>query len=181
MIVTLIGYRGCGKSSVGPLLAAQLRCPCIDCDDELERRAGRTIPEIFATDGEPEFRRLETELLAEILAGPDAVVSAGGGAILAEENCRNMKDAGPVVWLNAPVEVLAARIAGDEQAGARRPSLTGQSAVAEVAGVLNQRLPLYAAAATMTVDSSEASPAQIAEIIATRLTTETAEPAHDQP
>src|SRR5262245_56262912 len=112
MVVTLIGYRGCGKSTVAPELAARLGCAWIDADVELERGAGRTIREIFATDGEAAFRELEHEVLTELVLRANLIVAAGGGAILREDNTRAMRTAGPVVWLSAPVDVLCDRILG---------------------------------------------------------------------
>lgn len=169
MIITLIGYRGCGKSSVGPLLAERRNCPCIDSDHEIEARARKSIREIFADDGEPEFRRMESEVLEELLSGPPAVIAAGGGAILSDVNRKRMKDAGPVVWLNASPETLASRIGQDAASQERRPSLTGRSIEDEVRDVLTARLPLYRDAATMMVDADSATPAQIAEQILQQL------------
>jgi shikimate kinase len=169
MIVTLIGYRGCGKSSVGPLLAARLQCRCIDSDDEIEASSGKSIGEIFADDGETRFRALETEVLRKLLTGPSSVVAAGGGAILASVNRERMKQAGPVVWLTASIATLASRIGGDEESQQRRPSLTGKSIEDEVADVLESRLDLYRDAATMTVDAESESPQQITERIVAAL------------
>ena len=81
MVITLIGYRGTGKSTLASPLAQRLGWDWIDADVELERRAGRSIQSIFATDGEPEFRRLERELLAELLLRDRLVIAAGGGAV----------------------------------------------------------------------------------------------------
>lgn len=166
MIITLIGYRGCGKSSVGPLLAERLNCRCIDSDDVIEKRAARSIADIFATDGEPKFRQLETEVLTDLVqTAPPLVIAAGGGAVLAEANRKLMTNAGPVVWLKASAETLANRISSDESSGARRPSLTGQSVTDEVAGILAKRIPLYRDTATLIVDAETHSPSVIAERI----------------
>ena len=165
MIVTLIGYRGCGKSSVGPLLAKRLQCRCVDSDDEIESSSGKPIREIFADDGESVFRDRETEVLRKLLSEPPAVIAAGGGAILAQVNRERMKHAGPVVWLTASAATLASRIGGDDTSQHRRPSLTGKSIEDEVAEVLNSRLPLYKDAATITIDAESESPQQIAERI----------------
>lgn len=155
MIVTLIGYRGTGKTSVAPRLAARLGVPWIDADPELERRAGRTIREIFATDGEPEFRRLERETLVDLLSRGSGVIAAGGGAILNSDTRRDIRAAGPVVWLQAAVETLANRIAGDATSRERRPNLTGQGGVDEIRTLLAVREPLYRETATLTVDTTD--------------------------
>ncbi len=165
MIVTLIGYRGCGKSSVGPLLATRLQCRCVDSDDEIESSSGKPIREIFADDGESSFRARETEVLRNLLSNPPAVIAAGGGAVLAQVNRERMKQAGPVVWLTASVATLASRIGGDETSQQRRPSLTGRSIEDEVADVLEIRRPLYKDAATITIDAESESPQQIADRI----------------
>ncbi len=169
MIVTLIGYRGCGKSSVGPLLASRLQCRCVDSDDEIEARSGKSIKEIFADGGETTFRALETEVLRDLLMHPPAVIAAGGGAILAPVNRERMKHAGPVVWLTASAATLALRIEGDEASLQRRPSLTGQSIEDEVADVLESRRDLYKDVSTMTIDAEAESPHQIAERIVAAL------------
>ena len=165
MIVTLIGYRGCGKSSVGPLLARHLGCDCVDSDDRIEESTGQTIAEIFAADGEAVFRKYETSVLQQLLTSPPLVIAAGGGAILSPVNREHMQAAGPVVWLNASVKTLAHRIGHDAASGDRRPSLTGQSIEAEVETVLNTRLPLYEEAATLIVDADTDSPQAIADKI----------------
>lgn len=163
MTITLIGYRGCGKSTVGQLLASRLGWPCVDSDDVIEQETGLTISQIFATCGESGFREKETDVLHELLKRNQTVVAAGGGAVLSERNRRMMKDAGPVVWLQASPENLAARIEQDQNSATRRPSLTGKSITDEVRDVLLQRLPCYADAATLTVDVDFGTPEEIAE------------------
>lgn len=166
MIITLIGYRGCGKSSVGPLLAERIGCSFVDSDTVVEVQAGKSIAAIFADDGEAAFRELETDVLEDLLDTPPVVVATGGGAILAELNRQRMHEAGPVVWLDASAAVLAERIGGDDVSGKNnRPSLTGKSVVEEVAEVLAVRRALYEQAATLTVDVESATPDQIAERI----------------
>src|SRR5512144_1080339 len=101
MIITLIGTRGTGKSTIAPLLAARLGWEWIDADIELERRAGKSIREIFATEGEPAFRTLERQTLVDLLKRDRLVIAAGGGAILNPDTRRDVQSAGPVVWLQA--------------------------------------------------------------------------------
>ena len=165
MIVTLIGYRGCGKSSVGPLLAARLGCDCVDSDDVVEQSEGKSIADIFAGEGEGHFRALETATLTDLLSRNPIVIAAGGGVILAEINRKRMKAAGPVVWLQAAATTLASRIEADQNSANRRPSLTGQSIQAEVEDVLKKRQPLYEDAATLIVDAETDSPKIIADRI----------------
>ncbi len=169
MIITLIGYRGCGKSSVGPLLAKHLGWNCIDSDDEIERVAEKSIAEIFAEDGEACFRQIESDVLGRLVKQQKIIIAAGGGAILAKANRDRMKLAGPVVWLQAKATTLAARISNDESSSARRPTLTGKSIEDEVSEVLNARKSAYTDAATMIVDADNNSPAHIAEEIVKQL------------
>ena len=102
----LIGYRGSGKTTAGRLVAARLGCPFIDADEKLERDSGRPIREIFATEGEPKFRDLESAVLAEVCAGPECLVSTGGGVVLREANRELMARHGYLVWLSADADTL---------------------------------------------------------------------------
>ncbi|MDZ4683640.1 MAG: shikimate kinase [Planctomycetaceae bacterium] len=154
MIVTLIGYRGTGKTSVAPRLAERLGLPWIDADPELERRAGRSIRDIFATDGEPEFRRLERAVLVDLLSQGPRVLAVGGGAVLNPDTRRDFRAAGPVVWLQADAETLAARIAADATSRGRRPNLTAAGGLDEIRTLLAAREPLYRETATLTVDTA---------------------------
>ncbi len=169
MVITLIGYRGSGKSAVARLLATALNLPWIDSDDVIEERTGRSIREIFAEHGEAEFRRLEQSVIHEITRQQSLVIATGGGTILAENNRRCMKAAGPVVWLQASVANLAERIQQDETTGDRRPSLTGQSVAEEVESVLASRLTQYQDAATIVVDTDGLSLQQVADEIRRQL------------
>src|SRR4051812_10654520 len=80
-MIVLIGFMGAGKSSVGALLAAKLGLPFVDTDREIERRAGARVPDIFTASGEAGFRALERAVIDEVLAGTEAVVALGGGAL----------------------------------------------------------------------------------------------------
>ncbi len=172
MVITLIGYRGSGKSSVARLLAAALQLEWIDSDDVIEEQAGRSIREIFAQDGEAEFRRLEQAVIRDLTGRDSLVIAAGGGAILADENRRAMRAAGPVVWLQASVENLAQRIQADDSTNERRPSLTGQSVADEIESVLRSRHDLYADAATISVSTDNMSLQEVADRIVQRLPAE---------
>lgn len=158
--LVLIGYRGCGKSSVGPLLAGRLGRPFRDADAELEADAGTSIRDIFAAEGEAGFRDRETATLRKLTAGEPAVIATGGGAVLRAENRDLLRASGFVVWLRAPAEVLWGRIAADPTTAARRPNLAG-GGFAEVAALLAAREPLYAAAAHAAVDATR-SPGDVA-------------------
>ncbi len=165
MAVTLIGYRGTGKSAVAPHLAALWGWEWIDADVELERRAGRSIQEIFATDGEPVFRTMERELLKELLQSNRLTIAAGGGAILSAETRKRMRTSGPVIWLRATVATIAQRIAQDTTTAARRPKLTAQGGVAEIRKLLAIREPFYASTSMFSITVDTDPP----EIIATKI------------
>ena len=166
MVITLIGYRGTGKSTLASPLAQRLGWDWIDADVELERRAGRSIQNIFATDGEPEFRRLERELLAELLQRDRLVIAAGGGAIMNEATRAEMKSAGPVVWLQASADTIERRLATDPTTGQRRPNLTSTGGRAEIERLLALREPLYRECATIVLDSENISIAEMVDVVA---------------
>lgn len=170
MVITLIGYRGTGKSTLAAPLAERLDWEWLDADIELERRAGRSIQSIFATDGEPEFRRLERELLSELLKRDRLVIAAGGGAILDEATRVDMKSAGPVIWLQASVDTIERRLATDPTTGQRRPNLTSSGGRAEIERLLTIRQPLYRECATITLEADTASAGQLVEAVLKQLT-----------
>lgn len=168
MIITLIGYRGCGKSSVAPRLARRLGWSWVDSDDVIEQRAECSIGQIFESAGESEFRRLESAVLSDLLGQTALVIASGGGAVLAECNRRLMKSAGPVVWLHVSAAALAARLQKGRSAN-RRPSLTGKPIADEVAEVLAFREPLYRECASLIVDAEFERPEQVAARIERQL------------
>lgn len=149
-VVTLIGLMGAGKTKVGRLAATTLRRPFVDTDDAIEEASGRTIAQIFETDGEAEFRRREAAAVRAALAQPGAIVSVGGGAVLDPENTRRMRAAGPVVWLYAEPETLADRLHTSVLRG-DRPLLAGAEPVTVLRELLERRRPAYTAAASATL------------------------------
>lgn len=169
MVITLIGYRGTGKSTLAAPLAQQLGWEWLDADVELERRAGRSIKDIFATDGEPEFRRLERELLSELLKRDQLVLAAGGGAIQNEATRADMKAAGPVIWLQASVDTIERRLATDPTTGQRRPNLTSGGGRGEIERLLTVREPLYRECATITLNADNSSVDQLIDLVLKQL------------
>jgi shikimate kinase len=165
MVITLIGYRGTGKSTLAAPLARRLGWDWIDADVELERRAGRSIKQIFDTDGEPEFRRLERELISELLRRDQLVIAAGGGAILNEATRHDLKTSGPVIWLQASADVIERRLATDPTTGQRRPNLTTAGGREEIERLLAIREPLYRACSTTIVEADSAAPEQLVEAV----------------
>jgi shikimate kinase len=123
--VILTGFMATGKTEVGRRLARALACPFVDTDDLVQAKAGRTIAEIFAVDGEPHFRALERQAVEQACAMSDAVVATGGGTMLDADNRRRLAAAGPIVCLAATPEDILARV-GDP---ATRPLLAGRNGV----------------------------------------------------
>ncbi len=151
--IILIGYRGTGKTTIAHSLAARLGCDTIDCDVEIERRAGKTIAEIFAQDGEPFFRSLERSLIAELLEEitKPLILSTGGGAVLHSETRKKLREVGVVVWLTAEPETILARLRGDESTATKRPSLSELPPLEEIQTMLNRRRALYEETAHLIV------------------------------
>jgi shikimate kinase len=158
----LIGPRGAGKSSVGPLLARAVGLPFFDADDEVERAAGERVAVLFESG---RFRAEEARVLGRLLAGPPAVVAAGGGCVL-WEGFRAAVRGWTVAWLDAEAPALAARLRDDPRP---RPSLTGFPLHEEIARVREARAPLYAAIAAARFDTTGLSPAEVATRIARSL------------
>lgn len=169
MVVTLIGYRGTGKTTVGGQLAARLNWDFVDTDREIERQAGKSIAAIFAEDGEPRFRDLERHELEHQFLQQQRVVSAGGGAILDGTTRQRMVLAGPVVWLQASVETIVERLRRDESTASSRPSLTGEDIYQEVATVLGEREFLYAEPATLIINTDHRDITSIVDEIVAQL------------
>lgn len=167
--ILLIGYRGTGKSTVAPALAAKLGWDWIDADEELEHRAGKSIAAIFADDGEPAFRDLESQVVADLCGRSSIVIALGGGAVLREENRQTIRATGPVIWLRAGVDEIVARIAADSATASRRPQLTAAGGRAEIETLLAARTPHYQECATFVVDTEGKSPATIADEIIAKL------------
>ena len=172
MIITLIGFRGTGKSTLAPRLASKLGWEWADADVELEKRAGRSIRDIFSSDGEPEFRRLERETLVLLLKRHRLVLAAGGGAILNEDTRRDFQAAGPVVWLQASVDSIANRILTRGAMTPHRPNLTSLTGFDEIRTLVIQREPLYRDAATLTVATDRMSLDEIAQEVLRNLPVE---------
>jgi shikimate kinase len=163
--ITFIGYRGSGKSAVGALVAERLRWRFVDADDELERRAGRTIRDIFAHDGEPHFRRIEEEVLKELLSETPIVIAAGGGAVLSPQTRDRLKHSGVVVYLEVSPAVAEQRIAGDLTTAQRRPALTGLPQRAEIESTMAARRAFYEECATITLNADRATVFELAEAV----------------
>lgn len=159
--IALVGGRGTGKSTVGPIVAADLGFQFLDADRELEAAAGRTIIEIFRTDGEGAFRVQETAVLARLLDLDNVVIACGGGAVLDPLNRERLNGRAFTVWLEASPGTCWRRMCGDSEP---RPDLTPHGGEREVREVQAARRPLYQAAAHAVIDA-EPSPQEVADAI----------------
>lgn len=143
--IVLTGFSGTGKSAVAPLVAHRLGWEVLDTDHLVEERTGRPIPDIFRDEGEERFRQLETEALREACWREDAVVSAGGGAVLRRENRARMADGGFIVCLEARPETILRRLqAGQAAEPLDRPLLTSADPLARIRGLKAARQQVYA-------------------------------------
>ncbi len=150
MYPVLIGLMGCGKSSIGRLLAEELGLTMLDLDHYIVEKAGKTIPEIFAEHGEEEFRDLETEALREVLGTP-VVIASGGGVVMREQNRAMLEVHSPVIWLKSSLHFLAARIQGDEN----RPLTAGRDALTVLQQLAEVRYPYYTQCADYVLHRGE--------------------------
>lgn len=159
----LIGMMGSGKTAVGRLVADRCGCDFVDSDELVEQQAGRSIAEIWDSEGEPGFRRRERAAVASV-AGRHAVVATGGGVILDEVNVRLMRSHGRVVWLTAGVEVLAGRVGAAEN----RPLLRDGDTEDRLDEILTERRDRYGAAAHDVVDTEDRTLDDIADEVRAR-------------
>ncbi len=150
--IVLIGFMGCGKSTVGRELHHRLGYPLVDMDQTIEERAGKPITAIFADDGEAAFRDMETALLRELNdpTAPRRIISTGGGVIGREENRALLQQLGYVVWLHAPAHVILARTAKNFN----RPLLQTEDPAAKIAALMAERQPLYEQTAHLKLDTA---------------------------
>lgn len=160
MLISLTGFMGSGKSTVGALLADALGCPLLELDALIAARAERSIPEIFAADGEAGFRRLEATLLRQTVeryAEATAVLSLGGGALENASSARLIHEKTLCIYLQTSVDTLRERLSGS---GSTRPLLAG-----DWEALLRRRLPTYEKTAHVTLDTDGLSPEQITDEI----------------
>ena len=158
MNLVLIGYRCTGKTTIGRILAGKLGWPLVDTDTLIQERAGKTIKEIVAAGGWPEFRRLEREVIADVAAGDRQVISTGGGATLDDNNTKALRAGGTVILLTAAPEVVWERMKADPKTLAERPNLTDSGGIAEVTRVLEDRRAKYQAAHHYAVETDRYPP-----------------------
>ncbi|MBF9141268.1 shikimate kinase [Hymenobacter properus] len=162
--LSLVGLPGAGKTTLGRQLAAHFNRPFLDLDVAIEAQTGRSVREIFATDGEAAFREIESGMLRRALAhsGAPLVLATGGGTPCFHDNMTLLNQAGPTLWLDVPVEALAARLPPEEVA--KRPLLAAAGgAEAWLRETLKARMKFYAQA-RLRCSSACTLPAVVAQL-----------------
>ncbi|MCB0112430.1 MAG: shikimate kinase [Caldilineaceae bacterium] len=156
-VIVLTGFMGTGKSTVGQAVAARLGWRFVDSDAEIVARAGLSIPEIFAQQGEPAFRRIEHEVVCALVDGQQLVIATGGGALMGDETRIYVLAHALVICLTASPEAIEARVAGDTE----RPLLKG-----DWRALLERRRPVYASFAHQMDTTSRATEELAEEVLA---------------
>ena len=144
--IILVGFMASGKTSVGRALAERTGWTLIDADDVIVYRAGKPIHRIFAEDGEPAFRELESRVIADLCAGDRQVIASGGGSFVSQRNRDAMLAGGRVFFLSASPATILRRVQEEDTGGPIRPLLAVQDPEARIAELLAQRTPAYAQA-----------------------------------
>ncbi|MEQ8204188.1 MAG: shikimate kinase AroL [Smithellaceae bacterium] len=165
MNVVLIGYRACGKSTVGKMLADRLKIAFLDTDLLIEEKLGMPIKEIVAGHGWEYFRAKEKEAVQKLVQRNDCVIATGGGVVLDEENVGLLKKIGCVIWLKAPVADIIERLKQDVKTDNLRPQFTDGNLAEETTMVLEKRIPLYQKAADYALDTAGKTASQVVDEI----------------
>jgi shikimate kinase len=161
--LVLVGFMGSGKSSVGRLAAKALGFQFLDTDQMVVDRAGRSISDIFETDGEAAFRALETEAIESLAHLDRSVISTGGGAVLSEHNRQLLRSLGFVVCLTASEDTLFERVARNS----KRPLLQTENPRATLSRLIQSRTALYQEAAHHSLDTTLLSQTAAVEALVT--------------
>jgi len=162
--ISLIGFMGTGKSSVGPILAIMLKKSFVELDAEIEKVAGQSISDIFASSGEGQFRKIEKEILVKVLDHENIVLSCGGGVILDAKNRTILKKRSIVVWLNADAKVITERLMDNKS----RP-LLAENVMESVSKLLKERIGFYRETSEVMVRTNGMETSQVALNIAEKI------------
>ena len=162
MNIVLCGFMGCGKSTIGKLVAKKTHREFIDLDRFIEEKQGMSIREIFETYGEDYFRNCETDAISELVNKNDVVLALGGGAVLKNTNVELLKSSGKIIFLDVTANTVFSRLKNDTS----RPLLNTEDKLAEITKRLNDRLPIYTTVADKIIDANSKTKEAIAtEII----------------
>ncbi len=163
--IFLVGMMGAGKSTVGKVLAQKLNYSFLDTDNLIEQAAGKSIPAIFAEDGEEKFRDLEQQVLSQVSAYTRLVVATGGGIVLRSLNWSHLHD-GIVVWIDVPVDILYDRLS---QSSGSRPLLQTADPLQRLRDLDEQRRDRYAQADVSIVVTIDETPEQVSDRLLTMI------------
>jgi shikimate kinase len=155
--IYLTGFMGSGKTTIGRALSEKLGIPVIDTDEMIEKKAGKTIPAIFADEGEERFRKYEQEILKQLPTN-DVIITTGGGMVISKENRSWMKKHGNVIFLSCSLDIIYQRLQSDTN----RPLFSQNKE--KMKELYEKRLPYYLEAA-FTIDTSHKSVEEIVEDI----------------
>ena len=146
--IYLIGFMGAGKTAVARTLEELTNRERFDTDDMIVERENKAISEIFQTEGEEYFRKVEGEVIASLTEMENAVVSCGGGVIKSKENIEQLKRGGKVVFLYASPKTVLERVLRND----RRPLLEGKKNISDITKMMEERMPFYEAAYDIRID-----------------------------
>ena len=163
--IVLIGFMGAGKSTIDGMMHEAFSMEVIEMDQVIEDQQGMSIPEIFEKYGEEYFRDLETNLLIDMQARQNVIISCGGGVALRERNVKEMKRNGKVVFLTASPETILERVRDDDD----RPLLNGHKNVEYISRMMETRRPKYEAAADFIISTDGKSSYDICREIVSEL------------
>ncbi len=158
--IALVGFMGTGKSTIAALLAKKLQLGYVDLDGKIEEKEGMRIVDIFSQKGEPYFRKVEKDIVAEISLNEGKIIACGGGVVLDEENVKNLKKSGFMICLEAAPEVILKRTKNYKY----RPLLNVADPKLKIDELLKKRKPYYAKA-DYTVDTSGLNTREVAALI----------------
>lgn len=158
--IVLVGFMGTGKSSAGRMVAQRLGMQFVDMDEEIVRREGKSVPELFRERGEAAFRAIERALTVELSGKTGMVISTGGGIVLNPDNIRDLQRNGMVICLQAAPDEILTRIGHD----ANRPLLQGGEKLERISALLAERKPLYDAIPDQIMTAGHA-PSDTAEAV----------------
>ena len=162
--IVLVGVPGAGKTTVGKLLARAMNVEFFDSDQVIESRAGKSVSDIFTQDGEPAFRKIEHDVVCELLQNDAAILALGGGS-LGNDDTRTQVSKAKVVWLIAGLAQAVDRVGMNRN----RPLLLG-NVRGQLADLMTAREPLYKEVATIAVDTSKLIPSEVVQAITDELT-----------
>ena len=165
MNIVLIGYRCCGKTSAGKLVAEKLDRQFIDTDEIIVEKTGCSIDGIVSWHGWEHFRDIEKGVIKEVSLMKNIVIATGGGVVTNEENIKHLRANGVVIWLYADIDTIKIRLSRDEKSAENRPSLTGKNSSDEIINVLEQRRPLYMKASDFSIDTTNMEIGKVADAI----------------